>query len=141
MQKYKVKLDKSDGIAEKFRHELSEITSAEPIQDVPYDSYQLVSTGGPIDLLNDSFDTVLLDIDLYQLLGQKLQVAVTNVPTDLETKTVGRFARLSGNDIVTITQRRTEKQEAPGPRFAHLIKTAIAYLQIPGNFFQYCHSN
>ena len=36
---------------------------------------------------------------------------------------------------------KESKQEAHGPRFTHLIKTAIAYLQIPYNFFQYCHSN
>ena len=29
------------------------------------------------------------------------------------------------------------KQNAHGPQFAHLIKTAIAYLQMPCNFFQY----
>ena len=33
------------------------------------------------------------------------------------------------------------KQEAHGPLFAHMIKTAIACLQMPCNFFQYCHSN
>ena len=26
-------------------------------------------------------------------------------------------------------------------KFAHLIETGIAYLQMPCNFFQYCHSN
>ena len=55
-------------------------------------------------------------------------------PTDANVSAeIDKYPSLRFQDI--------RNQETHVSRFAHLIKTAIAYLQMACNFFQYCYSN
>ena len=53
----------------------------------------------------------------------------------------GTIHLFSQESLTEIRPTENLKQEAYRPLFAHMIKTAIAYLQMPCNFFQYCQSN